>query len=137
VTKAVCETKPSLVRVASRNPTKEDELRAGSTEHKPSSLGPDPRAVTEHKPPSSMQNHARRLSIIAYAMNNERTHMKYAILIYETSEDFTARDQDHPNSEAYCGAYAAYSKMLGERTRGGGVLEDVGTATTIRLRDGG
>jgi hypothetical protein len=62
--------------------------------------------------------------------------MRYVVLIYESPEDFESRGSGpgHP----YIAAWRAYYKAL----VGAGVyvdgapLQDVGTATTVRLKDG-
>jgi len=61
--------------------------------------------------------------------------MQYAILVYETEDDFTART-DPQRRDEYWGSYKAYSQNLGDRTRGGAALQGTETATTVRLRDG-
>ena len=61
--------------------------------------------------------------------------MKYAILVYETSDDFAART-DAKRKEAYWGSYGAYGKFLGDRLSGGAGLQTTDDATTVRLRDG-
>ncbi len=63
--------------------------------------------------------------------------MKYAILIYETEEDFAKRQ--HPeHAGPYWGAYSAYGEALGKGgvAAGGAGLNSHATATTLRLRDG-
>ncbi|MEM6518997.1 MAG: YciI family protein [Cyanobacteria bacterium P01_D01_bin.71] len=57
--------------------------------------------------------------------------MKYAILVYETQQDFLDRDRHMP-------AYNAYSKALAEAgvAAGGAALRPSDTATTLRLQDG-
>lgn len=57
--------------------------------------------------------------------------MKYAILIYETEQDFAERDQHMP-------AYNAYSEALsqGGFMTGGAALQPGHTGTTVRLKDG-
>lgn len=61
--------------------------------------------------------------------------MKFAILVYETAEDFSARN-DPARAGAYWGAYAAYSKTLTEAgiARGGAGLLPPAAATTLRIR---
>ena len=62
--------------------------------------------------------------------------MQYGVLIYETSKDFEARGSapSHP----YTAAWRAYHKALVAAGAyvGGAPLQDVGTATTVRLEDG-
>ncbi|MEL6780690.1 MAG: YciI family protein [Cyanobacteria bacterium J06597_16] len=55
--------------------------------------------------------------------------MKYAILVYETPEDFANREQQMP-------AYNAYSKALSAAgiLTGGAALHPAHTATTVRLQ---
>jgi hypothetical protein len=57
--------------------------------------------------------------------------MKYAILVYETEQDFRDRPQTMP-------AYSAYSQALAEAgvAAGGAALHPSHTATTIRLQNG-
>lgn len=57
--------------------------------------------------------------------------MKYAILVYETEQDFTDR-------EKYMPAYNAYSQALVEAgvAAGGAALYPGHTATTLRLQNG-
>lgn len=61
--------------------------------------------------------------------------MKYALLVYETADDFAART-DEARQGTYWAGYAAYSKSLGEAAAGGAALQPTDTATTVRLRDG-
>jgi len=62
--------------------------------------------------------------------------MEYVVLIYENPEDFASRasGQGHP----YIAAWRAYYKALVAAGVyvGGEPLQDVGTATTVRVRDG-
>ncbi len=57
--------------------------------------------------------------------------MKYAILVYETEQDFCDRAKHMP-------AYSAYSQALAEAgvAAGGAALHPAHTATTLQLRDG-
>ena len=57
--------------------------------------------------------------------------MKYAILVYETPEDFANREQQMP-------AYNAYSEALSKAgiLTGGAALHPSTTSTTLRLKDG-
>lgn len=57
--------------------------------------------------------------------------MKYAILVYETEQDFANRD-------TYRAAYNAYSQALAEAgvIAGGAALHPGHTGTTVRLQDG-
>lgn len=57
--------------------------------------------------------------------------MKYAILVYETAEDFANREQQMP-------AYNAYSEALTKAgiLTGGAALHPGHTATTVRLQNG-
>lgn len=57
--------------------------------------------------------------------------MKYAILVYETEQDFANREMHMP-------AYSAYSQALTEAgvMAGGAGLHPPHTGTTIRLHDG-
>lgn len=63
--------------------------------------------------------------------------MKYAILVYETSEDFADRD-DPARKAAYWGAHAAYYEALApwRVADGGAGLLPPHTATTLRRRGG-
>lgn len=56
--------------------------------------------------------------------------MKYAILVYETEQDFANREQVMP-------AYNAYSQALSEAgvITGGAALHPGHTASTVRLKD--
>ena len=62
--------------------------------------------------------------------------MQYVVLIYETPKDFESRgaDRNHP----YIAAWRAYYKaLLGAGVYvGGAPLQDVGTATTVQLKEG-
>lgn len=63
--------------------------------------------------------------------------MKYVILIYETPEDFEARDSSA--DEPYVPAWRAYYRALNEAgvfVGGGAPLKDPGTATTVQLKSG-
>ncbi|MEH2167270.1 MAG: YciI family protein [Nostoc sp.] len=57
--------------------------------------------------------------------------MKYAILVYETEQDFANRD-------SHKAAYNAYSQALAEANviAGGAELHPAHTGTTVRLKDG-
>ncbi|MDA0268616.1 MAG: YciI family protein [Cyanobacteria bacterium] len=57
--------------------------------------------------------------------------MQYAILVYETEQDFADRDRHMP-------AYNAYSAALAEAgvITGGAALHPSHTGTTVRLHDG-
>jgi len=62
--------------------------------------------------------------------------MQYVVLIYESPKDFESRGsgQSHP----YIAAWRAYHKALVAAGVyvGGAPLQDIGTATTVRLKDG-
>jgi hypothetical protein len=62
--------------------------------------------------------------------------MQYVVLIYETPKDFESRGSDP--SHPYIAAWRAYYKALVAAGVyvGGAPLQDVGTATTVRLKDG-
>ncbi len=62
--------------------------------------------------------------------------MKYVMAIYDTQEDFNARNGKE--KEAYWAAWAAYSQALGEAgvLTGGSAMEAPSSATTLRLRNG-
>lgn len=57
--------------------------------------------------------------------------MKYAILVYETEQDFAKREMHMP-------AYNAYSQALAEAgmMAGGAALHPSHTGTTVRLQNG-
>src|SRR5262245_9332194 len=62
--------------------------------------------------------------------------MKYVLLIFETPQNLESRrDVEH---DPYIAAWRAYDKALrAAGVYGGGApLKDVGTATTVRLREG-
>ncbi len=61
--------------------------------------------------------------------------MKTALLVYETPEDFAARDAEDTR-EAYWARWEAYAGALGVITVGGACLEGPETATTVRVVDG-
>jgi len=63
--------------------------------------------------------------------------MKYTILVYESTADFTART-DGARRDAYWGAYRAYTKAMADAgvIVGGAGLQPPPLATTVRLRDG-
>lgn len=61
--------------------------------------------------------------------------MKYALLIYETEENFANRD-DEANSAEYWGGWVAYSQAIGDVNTGGAALQDPGTATSVSVRGG-
>jgi len=62
--------------------------------------------------------------------------MQYVVLIYESPDDFATRGSGR--SHPYIAAWRAYYKALvGAGVYvGGAPLQDVGTATTVRLQDG-
>lgn len=60
--------------------------------------------------------------------------MKYAILVYESADQFAAREDDR--GQSYWAAHTAYSAMLGAAVRGGACLAGPATATTVRVRSG-
>lgn len=63
--------------------------------------------------------------------------MKYAIIVYETPQDFAERTD--PNTAGpYMGAYLAYSQALSESgvAAGGAGLEPPHTATQVTVRNG-
>src|SRR5262245_29918834 len=62
--------------------------------------------------------------------------MQYVVLIYERPEDFAVRGSGR--SHPYIAAWRAYHKALvGAGVYvGGAPLNDVGTATTVRVEDG-
>lgn len=64
--------------------------------------------------------------------------MKYAILVYETADDFAART-DPARKDRYWGAYAAYFAAMKEAgvAAGGNALQPYQTATTVRVRGDG
>jgi hypothetical protein len=62
--------------------------------------------------------------------------MQYVVLIYESPKDFESRGSDR--SHPYVAAWRAYYEALVAAGVyvGGAPLQDVGTATTVRLKDG-
>ena len=62
--------------------------------------------------------------------------MKYILLICETAQNLESRKTDGP--DPYIAAWRAYHKALVASGVyvGGAPLKDVGTATTVRLKDG-
>ena len=62
--------------------------------------------------------------------------MKYMLLIYETPEDFAAREKG--DQTPYVAAWRAYHRALVEAGAyvGGAPLKEVATATTVRAKDG-
>jgi hypothetical protein len=65
-----------------------------------------------------------------------RVTMQYVVLIYESPKDFESRGSGR--SHPYIAAWRAYYKALVAAGVyvGGAPLQDVGTATTVRLQDG-
>jgi hypothetical protein len=63
--------------------------------------------------------------------------MQYAIIVYETPAELSARD-DPARVGAYWASYTAYSKALVDAgvARGGAGLHPPAMATTVRLRGG-
>jgi hypothetical protein len=63
--------------------------------------------------------------------------MKYAIIVYETAEEFAERE-DEAKKGTYWGAYGQYSEALraGGVAAGGAGLLPPSAATTVRLRGG-
>ncbi len=61
--------------------------------------------------------------------------MKYALLIYT---DGQGPEEGSPEAAALMGEYFAYSQAIADEgiVRGGEALQPVGTATTVRVRDG-
>src|SRR5262249_60600012 len=72
----------------------------------------------------------------ASAATGEEDAMEYVVLIYESAKDFASRGSgpSHP----YIAAWRAYYKALVAAGVyvGGEALQDAGTATTVRLREG-
>jgi len=64
--------------------------------------------------------------------------MEYAVLIYETPEDFASRRDDDEVSNPYVGAWRVYHRSLVEAGIyvGGEPLHVPESATTVRVRDG-
>ena len=62
--------------------------------------------------------------------------MQYVVLIYESPKDFESRGGGR--SDPYIAAWRAYHKALVAAGVyvGGAPLQDIGTATTVRLKDG-
>ncbi len=63
--------------------------------------------------------------------------MQYAILIYETAQEMSKRN-DPKLAEAYWGAWTAYAQAIAESgiMRGGEGLGHPSTATQVSLKDG-
>ncbi|MFN6439886.1 MAG: YciI family protein [Nostoc sp. DedSLP01] len=63
--------------------------------------------------------------------------MQYAILVYESENNFNNRT-DEQHKDAYWGAFSAYSQALAEAgaIAGGAALYQPHAGTTVRLRDG-
>lgn len=64
--------------------------------------------------------------------------MRYAILVLETAESLSHRN-DPQHAAAYWAGYQAYSAALvaaGVMAPGGNALQPPSTATTVRIRDG-
>jgi hypothetical protein len=63
--------------------------------------------------------------------------VKYAVIIYETPDDFAART-DPARAGAYWGAYTAYGKVLADAgvMAGGAGLQTPETGTTLRVKAG-
>ncbi len=63
--------------------------------------------------------------------------MKYAVLVYETSQDFADRDDDAKKA-GYWGAHSVYAQALRDQgiAAGGAGLLPPRTATTLRQRGG-
>ena len=61
--------------------------------------------------------------------------MKYALLIYETEQDFASRDGEA--QESYWGEWMAFGAAASEVTQGGAALTGPETATSVRVRNGG
>lgn len=60
--------------------------------------------------------------------------MKYAILIYETADDFSSRTS--PEAPKYWAPWKAYTAALGEKLTGGACLQAPATGTTLSVREG-
>lgn len=63
--------------------------------------------------------------------------MQYAIIVYETEQDF--KDRTDPNKPLInMSAYIAYSQALGASgvARGGAGLQPPNTATVVKIKDG-
>ena len=63
--------------------------------------------------------------------------MKYAVLVYETTNDFESRS-DPARLGAYWGAYSGYAEATKNAgvAAGGHALQPPSTATTVRVRNG-
>lgn len=61
--------------------------------------------------------------------------MKFALLMYETPGAVAERFNE-ATRDAYWATWIAYGKSLEGVMVGGAGLQDIGTATTVRLRDG-
>ena len=64
--------------------------------------------------------------------------MQYAILIYESDADFSAR-ADAERQDSYWAGWRAYSKALADSgvMRGGAPLQGAHAATTVRMKGRG
>ncbi|MDX2267316.1 MAG: YciI family protein [Bryobacter sp.] len=62
--------------------------------------------------------------------------MKYAVMVYETAQDFAQRNNEE--APAYWAAYSAYGAALREAgvAAGGQALQGPSTATTLRIEGG-
>jgi hypothetical protein len=69
-------------------------------------------------------------------MPSGRSKMKYILLIYETASNLESRKA--PGPDPYIAAWRAYHKALAASGAyvGGAPLKDVGTATTVKLKEG-
>src|SRR5262249_22493658 len=87
-----------------------------------------------HAPPTV--NKVKRPSAASLRLPVRRTPMQYVALIYESPQDFASRGSGpgHP----YIAAWRAYHKALVAAGVyvGGEPLQEVGTATTVRLEGG-
>ena len=62
--------------------------------------------------------------------------MKYALLIYASEQDWTSQTEEE--SQAQFQEYMAFTKDIVDRGiyKGGEALQQIATATTVRVRDG-
>lgn len=85
---------------------------------------------------SAQKSVERTDSCASYEQTERRTPMQFALLIYQTPEEFDMRNEDY--NDPHLGAWRAYHKALVEAGVyvGGNALEVPETGTTVRLREG-
>jgi hypothetical protein len=60
--------------------------------------------------------------------------MRYALLIYVDEGQYAQMSKEE--GDALMGAYYGFGEQHKDRIRGGEALQQIGTATTVRVRDG-